>query len=125
MFSQDALSPHLAVGLPPRTTAIASRSGGTPRLSISGRTPGQLGQLGQPHLGEHPGNPQPCMLLGAVGNGVPYGDVEARIWGIVALPLRVMAMNQLMRFPSAVQRDPAIEVWMKEHPGEMGTIARH
>jgi hypothetical protein len=33
-------------------------------------------------------------------------------------------MNQLMRFPSAVPRDPAVEVWMDEHPGELGAIAR-
>lgn len=29
-----------------------------------------------------------------------------------------------MRFPSAARRDPAIEVWMKEHPDELGAIAR-
>ena len=29
-----------------------------------------------------------------------------------------------MRFPLAVKRDPAIEVWMDEHPGELGAIAR-
>jgi len=28
-----------------------------------------------------------------------------------------------MRFPSAARRDPAIEVWMQEHPGELGAIA--
>jgi len=33
-------------------------------------------------------------------------------------------MNQLMRFPSAVPRDPAVEVWLDEHPGELGAIAR-
>jgi hypothetical protein len=33
-------------------------------------------------------------------------------------------MSQLFRFPSAVSRDPAIEVWMGGHPGELGTIAR-
>src|SRR6516164_4773323 len=32
-------------------------------------------------------------------------------------------MSRLMRFPSAVQRDPAIEVWMRKHPGELGAIA--
>ena len=36
-----------------------------------------------------------------------------------------MAMNQLMRFPSSVKRDPAIEVWMKAHAGELGAIAQH
>lgn len=29
-----------------------------------------------------------------------------------------------MRFPSAVRRDPAIEVWMHEHSGILGAIAR-
>ena len=33
-------------------------------------------------------------------------------------------MSQLMRFPSAVKRDPAVAVWMHEHPGKLGTIAR-
>ncbi len=30
-----------------------------------------------------------------------------------------------MRFPGAVRRDPAIEVWMRSHPGELGRIAQH
>jgi hypothetical protein len=34
-------------------------------------------------------------------------------------------MSQLFRFPSSVKRDPAIEAWMQEHSGELGTIARH
>jgi hypothetical protein len=34
-------------------------------------------------------------------------------------------MTQLMHFPTAVKRDPAIEVWMREHTGELGAIARH
>ena len=29
-----------------------------------------------------------------------------------------------MRFPSSVKRDPAIDDWVKEHPGELGTIAQ-
>jgi hypothetical protein len=33
-------------------------------------------------------------------------------------------MSQLLRFPSAVKRDPATEVWMREHAGELGAIAR-
>jgi hypothetical protein len=32
--------------------------------------------------------------------------------------------SQLLRFPSSVKRDPAIEVWMREHSGELGAIAR-
>jgi hypothetical protein len=33
-------------------------------------------------------------------------------------------MSQLFRFPTAITRDPAIEVWMHEHSGELGLIAR-
>src|SRR5262245_50745693 len=29
-----------------------------------------------------------------------------------------------MRFPTAVERDPAIEVWARKHPGDLGTIAQ-
>src|SRR2546430_17483158 len=32
-------------------------------------------------------------------------------------------MSQLMRFPSSVKRDSAIEVWMREHSDELGAIA--
>jgi hypothetical protein len=31
---------------------------------------------------------------------------------------------QLLRFPLSVKRDPAIEVWMQEHSGELGAIAQ-
>src|SRR5438270_6889095 len=33
-------------------------------------------------------------------------------------------MSELFRFSSAVERDPAIEVWMHVHAGELGAIAR-
>jgi hypothetical protein len=33
-------------------------------------------------------------------------------------------MSQLLRFPSSVQREPAIDVWMREHAGELGKIAQ-
>lgn len=33
-------------------------------------------------------------------------------------------MSQLLRFPSAVRRDPAVEDWMREHPGDLGEIAQ-
>ena len=29
----------------------------------------------------------------------------------------------MLRFNGAVERDPAIDAWMKEHPGELGAIA--
>ena len=34
-------------------------------------------------------------------------------------------MNQLLRFPSSVERDPSIDHWMKEHSDELGAIACH
>jgi hypothetical protein len=34
-----------------------------------------------------------------------------------------MATDTLMRFPTALRRDPAIDAWMRAHPGELGTIA--
>jgi hypothetical protein len=33
-------------------------------------------------------------------------------------------MEQLFRFPSALRRDPAIEIWMREHDGPLGAIAQ-
>jgi len=33
-------------------------------------------------------------------------------------------MSQLFIFPTAITRDPAIEIWMQEHSGELGAIAR-
>jgi hypothetical protein len=32
--------------------------------------------------------------------------------------------SELLRFNGAVERDPAIDVWMQEHAGELGAIAR-
>lgn len=32
-------------------------------------------------------------------------------------------MSRLFRFTRAIRRDPAIETWMREHPGELGAIA--
>jgi hypothetical protein len=29
-----------------------------------------------------------------------------------------------MRFPTSVEREPSIEVWMREHSGELGVIAQ-
>jgi hypothetical protein len=33
-------------------------------------------------------------------------------------------MSRLLRFPGAVRRDPAVETWMREHPGDLGEIAQ-
>ena len=32
--------------------------------------------------------------------------------------------TDLLRFNGAVERDPAIDQWMKQHAGELGAIAR-
>jgi hypothetical protein len=32
--------------------------------------------------------------------------------------------TELLRFNGAVERDPAIDAWMKEHSGELGAIAQ-
>ncbi len=32
-------------------------------------------------------------------------------------------MSQLFRFASVVRRDPTIEVWMREHTGNLGAVA--
>jgi hypothetical protein len=34
-------------------------------------------------------------------------------------------MSQLLRFSGSVERDPAIETWMKAHTGDLGIIAQH
>jgi hypothetical protein len=31
--------------------------------------------------------------------------------------------TELLRFNGAVERDPAIDAWMKKHPGELGAMA--
>ena len=33
-------------------------------------------------------------------------------------------MSQLLRFDGSVRRAPAIDVWMRGHPGELGVIAQ-
>jgi len=33
--------------------------------------------------------------------------------------------TQLLRFNGAVERDPAIDAWMKTHKGDLGAIAHH
>ena len=41
-----------------------------------------------------------------------------------SFPFHFFVMSQLLRFPSSVKRDAAIEVWMREHSGELGTTAQ-
>ena len=37
---------------------------------------------------------------------------------------RAGSWSRLFRFPRAVKRDPAVEVWMRDHPGVLGAIAQ-
>lgn len=43
---------------------------------------------------------------------------------LVSLQSDSCAMSRLMRFPGAMRRDPAVDAWMRGHPGELGAIAR-
>ena len=52
-----------------------------------------------------------------------YSD-EFKIQAVRAMATRRDKKTALLCFPSAVKRDPAIERWMDEHPGELGAIAR-
>jgi hypothetical protein len=36
-----------------------------------------------------------------------------------------MTRTELLRFNGTLARDPAIDLWMKEHAGELGAIAGH
>jgi hypothetical protein len=38
--------------------------------------------------------------------------------------LQSKTLNQLFRFPTSVKRDPAVEIWMREHSGDLGAIAQ-
>jgi hypothetical protein len=39
-------------------------------------------------------------------------------------PRSARTNSRLLRFPGAGRRDPAIDAWMQEHPGELGAISR-
>jgi hypothetical protein len=53
-----------------------------------------------------------------------HRDRETRDSSFVAGRRIEIAMSQLLRFPSSVKRDPAIDAWMHEHSGELGEIAQ-
>ena len=52
------------------------------------------------------------------------GGRSTRASSFVAQRRNEIAMSQLMRFPSSVKRDPAIDIWMREHSNELGAIAQ-
>ena len=56
---------------------------------------------------------------------VERGAHEKRCSSFAVKCRNEIAMNQLLRFPNSVKRDPAISVWMHEHSGALGVIAQH
>jgi len=38
---------------------------------------------------------------------------------------RAKLTMELLRFDGTIERDPAIDAWMKEHAGELGALAHH
>src|SRR5213079_1122981 len=34
-------------------------------------------------------------------------------------------MRRPMQFPTSVPRDPEVDAWWRDHPGELGAIAKH
>lgn len=55
--------------------------------------------------------------------GSELGHLEPNTAALPLIP--ITAMNQLFRFSTAVERDPAIDTWMEKHSGDLGAIARH
>jgi hypothetical protein len=56
----------------------------------------------------------------------PAGHYDGfEIAALGACQLAMKSPCQLLRFPSAVRRDRAIDVWMHKQVGELGTIAQH
>ena len=39
-------------------------------------------------------------------------------------PRNKTSMSKLFRFPNAAKRDPSVDLWMRDHPSELGAIAR-
>jgi hypothetical protein len=48
---------------------------------------------------------------------------EAARSSLTRLPCGATMRTELLRFNGAVERDPAIDSWMKDHAGELGAIA--
>ncbi len=48
---------------------------------------------------------------------------KIRSWRDVLAEDRATMRTELLRFNGAVERDPAIDAWMKEHACELGAIA--
>jgi hypothetical protein len=66
------------------------------------------------------------MNIRAAASSLPYGagGRGTRDSSLVGLRRNEIPMSQLLRFPSSVKRDPAIESWIREHSDELGAIAQ-
>jgi hypothetical protein len=59
-----------------------------------------------------------------VSSGCEYWSPSHVIYVTVGREKNGVAMRtELLRFNGAVERDPAIDAWMKKHSGELGAIA--
>ena len=58
-------------------------------------------------------------MVSDIENEVEMSSSE-RVWEANEFQSR----TRLMRFPSSVKRDPAIEMWMHKHSGQLGALAR-
>jgi len=58
------------------------------------------------------------------GDGRPVGFGEATLAPETGSRGNEFLMSRVMRFPGSVKRDPAIDIWMREHSGDLGAIAQ-
>jgi len=58
------------------------------------------------------------------GDGRPVGFGEATLAQETGSRSNEFLMSRVMRFPGSVKRDPAIDIWMREHSGDLGAIAQ-
>jgi hypothetical protein len=70
--------------------------------------------------------------ISSISVAVPSSASSVRIFKVrvhnkngAGLNASMSLRSQLFRFPSSVKRDPSIEAWMRQHPGELGEIAKH
>src|SRR5438874_1453129 len=62
------------------------------------------------------------LCFGCLARKRPRRNATAALFGSyidVSRPMR----TELLRFNGALERDPAIDDWMREHAGELGAIA--
>lgn len=60
--------------------------------------------------------------IACLTQGIPNGSCISRAG--TADRRNEIIMSQLLRISTSIKRDPTIEVWMHEHSGELGKLAR-